>query len=65
MSEELERQWDNKHLEPPTKQWNLLSIDKKLHSSTVSFGWETFQKRWLLTGISDAFLEAKNTLLSL
>ena len=30
MSEELERQWDNKHLEPPTKQWNRLSIDKKL-----------------------------------
>ena len=59
------RQWDNKHLEPPTKQWNLLSIDKKLHSNTVSLGWETCQKRWLLTGIADAFPEAKNTLLSL
>ena len=35
MSEELERQWDNKHLEPPTKQWNRLSIDKKLQLSIV------------------------------
>ena len=34
MSEELERQWDNKHLE--TKQWNLLSIDKKLQLNSVS-----------------------------
>ena len=32
------RQWDNKHLEPPTKQWNLLSIDKKTTLKHCVFG---------------------------
>ena len=61
MSEELERQWDNKHLEPPTKQWNRLSIDKKLQLNIVPL-----LEKWLklLLPCPMVFFK-RNTLLSL